>query len=123
MKYLVRLRIKCARLENIYNYNTHSSINDWLKTFKKRKDRRFSDSDKCFFLITLLGTSGSLIPTYEKLGTGVFQCFLTHLCIVRLSVTTGRSLSMTTRRTDYVTRKRKVMVDAEKNDGKKMRRP
>ncbi len=86
MKYLLRLRIKCARLENIYNYSTHSSNSDWLKTFKKRKDRWFSDSDKCFFLITLLGTGGSLIPTYEKLGIGgslilTFWCFLTHLCI------------------------------------------
>jgi hypothetical protein len=49
MKYLLRLRIKRARLKNIYNYSTHSSSSDWLKTFKKRKDRR------------LLGTGGSLI--------------------------------------------------------------
>ncbi len=39
-----------------------------------------------FFLITLLGTGGSPIPTYEKLGIGgslilTFRCFLTHLCI------------------------------------------
>jgi hypothetical protein len=81
MKYLLRFRIKCVRFENIYNYNTHSNSSDWLKTFKRKKDRRFFDSDKCFFLITLLGTSGSLIPTYEKLGIGVFRCFLTLLCI------------------------------------------
>jgi hypothetical protein len=39
-----------------------------------------------FFLITLLGTGGSLIPTYENWGTGgspilTLWCFLTHLCI------------------------------------------
>jgi hypothetical protein len=38
-----------------------------------------------------------------------------------MSVTTERSQSVTTGRTDYVTGKRKVTVDAEKNDGKKMR--
>ncbi len=30
---------------------------------------------------------------------------------------------VTTGRIDYVTKKRKVTVDAEKNDGKKMRQP
>jgi hypothetical protein len=40
---------------------------------------------------------------------------------MRASVTTGRSLSLTTGRTDYVTGKRKVTVDVEKYDGKKMR--
>ncbi len=25
--------------ENIYSYNTHSNNSDWLKAFKKRKDR------------------------------------------------------------------------------------
>jgi hypothetical protein len=38
MKYLLRLKIKCTKLENIYNYSTPSSSSDWLKTFKKRKD-------------------------------------------------------------------------------------
>ncbi len=42
---------------------------------------------------------------------------------MRASVTIGRSLSVTTGRTDYMTGKRKVTVDAEKNDEKKMRRP
>jgi hypothetical protein len=80
MKYLLRLRIKCASLKNIYNYSTHSSSSDWLKTFKKRKDRQFSSFDKCFFLITLLGTGGSLTPTYEKMRIDgslilTFRCF------------------------------------------------
>jgi hypothetical protein len=30
--------IKCTKLKNIYNYNTHINNNDWLKAFKKRKD-------------------------------------------------------------------------------------
>jgi hypothetical protein len=59
------------------------------------------------------------------------MCNLLSTILIRLSVRlsvcasviTGRSLSLTTRRIDYVTGKRKVTVDAEKNDGKKMRRP
>jgi hypothetical protein len=39
MKYVLKLRVKCTRLENIYNYSTHSSSSDWLKEFRKRKDR------------------------------------------------------------------------------------
>jgi hypothetical protein len=35
---MLRLRIKCTKLENIYNYSTHSSNSDWLKAFRKRKD-------------------------------------------------------------------------------------
>ncbi len=60
-------------------------------------------------------------------------CFLglTHLhiplCNLIYKVSCGVRLcvyaSVTTGRTDYVTEKRKVTVDAEKNDGKKMRRP
>ncbi len=40
---------------------------------------------------------------------------------MRASVTIGRSLSVTTGRTDYVMGKRKVTVDVKKNDRKKMR--
>jgi hypothetical protein len=36
---ILRLRIKCTNVENIYNYSTHSSSSDWLKAFKKGKDR------------------------------------------------------------------------------------
>ncbi len=38
MKYL-RFRIKCTKFENIYSYSTHNNNNDWLKTFKKKKDK------------------------------------------------------------------------------------
>jgi len=34
---MLRLRIKCTRLENMYSYSTHSSSSDWLKAFTKRK--------------------------------------------------------------------------------------
>ncbi len=31
--------IKCTMFENIYNYYTHSNNSDWLKAFKKIKDK------------------------------------------------------------------------------------
>jgi hypothetical protein len=36
---ILRLSIECTRLENIYNYSTHSNSNDWLKAFRRRRDR------------------------------------------------------------------------------------
>ncbi len=34
---MLRLRIKCMRLENIYKYNTHNNNSDWLKEFREKK--------------------------------------------------------------------------------------
>jgi hypothetical protein len=41
---ILRLRAKCTKLGNIYSYSTHSSSSDWLKEFRKRKDRANSVS-------------------------------------------------------------------------------
>ncbi len=64
--------------------------------------------------------------SYVSISSCSQSILLIHLSVrlsVRASVTTERSLSLTTGHTDYVTGKKKVTVDAEKNDGKKMRRP
>jgi hypothetical protein len=34
---MLRLRIKCKRLESIYRYSTQSSSSDWLKVVEKKK--------------------------------------------------------------------------------------
>jgi hypothetical protein len=36
---ILRLRIKCTRCENIYSYSALTSSSDWLKAFRKSKDR------------------------------------------------------------------------------------
>jgi hypothetical protein len=36
---ILRLGIKCTRLENTYSYSTYRNSSDWLKAFRKRKDR------------------------------------------------------------------------------------
>jgi hypothetical protein len=36
---ILRFKIKWMRCKNIYNYNTHSRNNDWLKAFKEKKDK------------------------------------------------------------------------------------
>ncbi len=52
-----------------------AAVIGWRRSRKERTD------GSLILTYEKLGTGGSLIPTYEKLGTGVFRCFLTHLCI------------------------------------------
>jgi hypothetical protein len=89
---ILKLSIKCTRLENIYNYSTHSSSNnsDWLKAFRDRANTQFSTkfaaklSLSVLLFLSLFFEISSLMWSKR---VGAFQCCLfltlriTLLCI------------------------------------------